>query len=119
VFCLLALLVAGCSPNPNALGVTDTGTVTGRLVDARTPTQPIQQALISVGTQTYRLSPSDNGAFAIPNVPIGTQPVRIDAIGYATVTLQVVVRKDQTTDISTGNPGAIGTAYGLAPTSPG
>jgi starvation-inducible outer membrane lipoprotein len=113
---LLAFLLAGCSPNPNALGVTDTGTVTGRLVDARTPTQPIQQAVIAVGTQTYRISPSDNGAFTIPNVPVGTQTVSITSIGYQPVTLQVVVRKDQTTDISVGNPGAVGTAYGLAPT---
>jgi hypothetical protein len=113
---LLAFPVAGCSPNPNALGVTDTGTVTGRLVDGRTPTQPIQQALVSIGTQTYRLAPSDNGAFTIANVPVGTQTVSITAIGYQPVTLQVVVRKDQTTDISVGNPGAVGTAYGLAPT---
>jgi hypothetical protein len=123
VFGLFALLSVpllganGCQ-NPNAGGVTDTGTITGRLVQTSDPTQPIQQAVISVGLQTYRLSPNDNGAFTIANVPIGTQTVRIDSVGYKPVTLQVVVRKDQTTDISTGNPGATGTAFGLAPLGP-
>lgn len=110
---------SGCQ-NPNPGGVQETGTVTGRLVDASAPTQPIQQAVISVGVQTYRLAPTDAGAFTIANVPTGTQTVRIDAVGFQPATLQVVIRKGQTTDISSnGTPGAAATAYGLAPTGPG
>ena len=117
---LLSLVLAACSPNPNAGGVTDTGTVTGRLVNARQPTQPIQQAIVTIGVQTYRLSPSDNGGFTISNVPTGTQTLTISSTGFDPVTLQVVVRKDQTTDIgSPTTPGGTSVPYGLAPTGPG
>lgn len=120
VLVLLSLALSACSPNPNAAGVTDTGTVTGRLVNARQPTQPIQQAIISIGVQTYRLSPSDSGGFTIPNVPTGTQTLSITSTGFDPVQLQIVVRKDQTTDIgSPTTPGGASVPYGLAPTGPG
>jgi Carboxypeptidase regulatory-like domain len=102
---LLGLAVA-CSPNPNALGVTDTGTVTGRVVDAKTQ-QPIPTVVVSVGGQTRYLSPSDQGGFTIQNMQIGTQPVLIHSPGYSDYSGSVIVRKDQTSDIG---------LIGLAPT---
>ncbi|MGB8267740.1 MAG: carboxypeptidase-like regulatory domain-containing protein [Candidatus Velthaea sp.] len=73
--------VAGCG-NPNPNGVTETGTITGRLVDAKTQ-QPIPQAQIRVGTIVYNVSAGDQGGFTLSNVPIGQQTVYITAIGYS------------------------------------
>ncbi len=95
---LIALLAAGCAPNPNGAGVTDTGQVVGRVVDQQTQA-PIQTAVVQVGEQTQRLSPADKGGFAFQNVPIGTQPVLITSPGYMSYPTQVVVRKDQQSDL--------------------
>jgi CarboxypepD_reg-like domain len=94
----LVALVAACSPNPNAAGVTDTGTVIGAVVDAKTK-QPLQTATIQIGAQSRYLSPSDTGQFTFQRVPIGTQPVLIKSPGYNGYPTQVVVRKDQTSDL--------------------
>jgi len=89
----LFALLAACAPNPNGQGVTDTGTITGRLVDAKTQA-PINAATVSVGAVSVRLSASDNGGFTL-TVPIGTQTVDINSIGYLPAHLQVVVHKNQ------------------------
>ena len=64
----------GCE-NPNAQGVTDRGGVTGTLVDAAHPTQPIASATIQIGTQVTRITPSDGGKFTLNDVPTGTQTI--------------------------------------------
>jgi len=90
---------AACAPNPNGPGVTDTGSVVGTVVDARDPTQPVPSATTQIGLQVPRLSPADTGRFTVNNVPTGTQTIQISSPGYATYSSQVVVRKDQTSDI--------------------
>ena len=117
VLCLLAagsvafLGASGCD-NPNGAGVTDTGSITGRLVDARTQ-QPISTVTIAVGASLVRrLSAADQGGFTLTDVPTGTQRVHITAIGYDPVDIPVVVRKGQSSDIGNGN------AYGLVSTAP-
>lgn len=90
---------SGCE-NPNPQGVTDTGSVVGTIVDARTPTQAIGTATIQIGLQVVRLSPADQGKFTVNNVPTGTQTIQISSPGYATYTTQIVVRKGQTSDIN-------------------
>jgi hypothetical protein len=90
-------LSAACSPNPNALGVTDMGTVIGRVVDAQTQ-QAIPAVVVNVGGQTRYLSPSDQGGFTI-TVQIGTQPILIHSPGYSDYNGSVVVRKGATSDI--------------------
>ena len=106
---LAALLAAGCSPNPNALGVTDRGGITGTLVDARRNAQTIQQAVVSVGAVAQTITSSNNGGFNLQNVPTGTQTLHISAPGYQAADVQVVVRVNQTTDIG---------VYQLAPLGP-
>jgi Carboxypeptidase regulatory-like domain len=88
----------GCE-NPNPEGVTDRGSVTGRLVDANHQDQPIPTATIQIGTQVMRISPADKGAFTVAGVPTGTQTIAISSPGYNTYTAQVVVRKDQTSEL--------------------
>jgi len=96
----LFALLAACAPNPNGLGVTDTGTITGRLVDAKTQA-PINSATVAVGAQAVRLTASDSGGFTL-TVPIGTQTVDINALGYVPAHLQVVVHKNQPSCITDG-----------------
>ena len=96
----LFALLAACAPNPNGQGVTDTGTITGRLLDAKTQ-QPINSATVAVGAQAVRLSASDAGGFTL-TVPIGTQSVDINAIGYVPAHLRVVVHKNQQSCITDG-----------------
>lgn len=96
----LVAVLTGCGPNPNGLGVADFGSVSGRVLDAAHPTQPIQQFTVSIGGQSRTVSPAANGQFGVDNVPIGTQSLTIFAIGYQTyVQPGIVVLKDQTTVI--------------------
>jgi len=96
----LVAVLSACGPNPNGLGVADFGSVSGRVVDAAHPTQPIPQFTVSIGGQSRTVSPAANGAYAVTNVPIGTQQLTIFAIGYQTyVQPGIVVLKDQTTVI--------------------
>lgn len=110
----LALPLAGAKgcDNPNEQGVTDRGYVTGRLVDAASPTTPISTATVQIGTLVYRLVGSDRGGFTIQNVPTGTQHVHIDAIGYIAADVDVIVHKDKPADIGGGQP------YALKPAGP-
>ena len=95
----LVAALAACGPNPNGQGVTDTGTVVGTVVDARTPTSAVPNATVQIGLQVQRLSPADSGRFTLQNVPTGTQTITISAIGYSPYTNQVVVRSNQTSDL--------------------
>ena len=87
---------AGCV-NPNAIGVQDTGSIYGRVIDARTE-QPIVNAIVSVNSVLNQKTGA-NGAFSISNVPVGTQTLTVYANGYQTTTVQgVVVAKNTATD---------------------
>ncbi|WP_317997541.1 carboxypeptidase-like regulatory domain-containing protein [Vulcanimicrobium alpinum] len=86
----------GCE-NPNGQGVADFGSVTGRVVDAKS-LQPIGAFTVAIGGQSRTVSPAQKGAFSVDKVPAGTQTLTIYAIGYQTYSLPgVVVQKDQTT----------------------
>ena len=91
----LACLLAGCV-NPNYIGVQDTGTVSGRVVDAVT-LKPIANAIVSVNSITNKHTLAD-GTFSLEGAPIGTQTVTVYQNGYQTSTTQVVVSKGQTSD---------------------
>ncbi len=95
----VALMGAKGCENPNALGVTDVGGVTGTLVDAGHPTQPIATATIQIGVQVTRISPSDGGKFVLNNVPTGTQTLSVSSPGYTAYSSPVVVRKGEVTAI--------------------
>lgn len=90
----VAATLAGCV-NPNAIGVQVYGTVTGVVVDARTQ-KPIPGALVSIGT-IVRTTDS-NGGFVLPNVPQGTQTLRVDAraFGYQSYTQDIDVGEGTT-----------------------
>jgi hypothetical protein len=105
----MALVLAGCSPNPNGQGVAEFGQVQGRVVDARTQ-QPIPQFTVTIAGQSVSISPAGNGVFKVDHVPIGTQTLQVYAIGYQSFQLPgIVVQKDQLTNIDQ--------LIGIAPTS--
>jgi hypothetical protein len=95
---IVLLGAKGCD-NPNGEGVTDRGNVVGRVVEASDPTLPVPVATVTIGLQTIRVEPADKGAFKLLNVPTGTQTLVIASPGYQSYTAQVVVRKDQTSDV--------------------
>ncbi len=100
---LIAVATLGGCQNPNPDGVTDFGTITGRLVDANSQ-QPIAQAQLHVGTVVQNIAPNDKGGFVLNHVPIGQQTVYITVIGYtlppeAQGGVSVIVQKDQNSDL--------------------
>ena len=99
-FALAGLLgCAGCQENPNPLGLTQSGTIVGRLIDAGSEA-PIAEATIYVGSSVHTLAASDRGGFALSGVPIGTQTLTIDAVGYTEpTTLAVLVAGGKTSDV--------------------
>lgn len=87
----------GCQPDPNHIGVQDYGSVTGRVIDAKT-NQPISTATVAVGT-TITATTDSAGAFTLGNVPAGTQTVRVSAAGYVTASVDTKIKKDQTAQL--------------------
>jgi len=80
----IALLLAGCV-NPNAIGVQQTGSIYGRVIDSTTQ-QPIFGAIVSVNSLTS-VKTDTTGSFNLPRVPIGTQTLTVYANGYQTQTV--------------------------------
>ena len=103
----LAIAVLASCSNPNGLGVADFGTVTGRVVD--TPSRlPISGATISIGNVVSVTAPTDQGGFILRNVPVGTQEIRIDAVGWQRYKTTITVTKNQSTDVGVvGLPSAL------------
>ncbi|GAC1355319.1 MAG: hypothetical protein NVSMB31_15730 [Vulcanimicrobiaceae bacterium] len=87
----------GCGGDPNHIGVQEYGSVTGRVIDAKT-NQPVNTALVAIGT-TVTATTDTQGAFTLNTVPAGTQTVTVSAGGYTTSSVDVKVRKDQTTQM--------------------
>lgn len=97
-----AATLGGCA-NPNPNGVTDTGTITGRLVDATTQ-QPILQAQLRVGTIVQNIAAGNQGGFTLNGVPVGQQTVYVTAIGYSLPPedqpgISVIVQSMQNSDL--------------------
>jgi TonB-dependent starch-binding outer membrane protein SusC len=95
-----------------------TGTVEGTVTDGRTG-EPLRGAQITVAETTLGALSGANGAFTISNVPVGTQRVQAQFLGFATVSQEVdvsagdVVRVDFTlTTEAIGLEGIVVTAAG-------
>ncbi|HEY8297984.1 MAG TPA: carboxypeptidase-like regulatory domain-containing protein [Candidatus Baltobacteraceae bacterium] len=80
----------GCT-NPNAIGVQDYGSVSGRVLDA-TNNRPVPNALISVGA-IYTAYADAQGGFTLATIPIGIQNVTASAPGYSRNSADVHVFK--------------------------
>lgn len=95
---MVTLLGAGCE-NPNGQGLQEFGSITGRLLDDQTG-QPItvSQTYVSVGSVVVT-SVDAKGGFTLGKVPVGKQTVNINALTYRTMSIDVNVVKDQTSDV--------------------
>ena len=95
--CMMPALVVTACANPNAIGVQDSGTVVGRVYDART-NQPLNGVIVSVGSLTTGHSGPD-GSFSLAQVPTGEQTLTVYALpGYLTpAPVQILVQSNQTT----------------------
>ena len=90
--CLIALTVVTVCFPPNArrLAAQQTGTITGRVVDAAAQRPLADVQVTVVGTQRGGTT-NENGEFRIGSVPAGQQTVRAQRIGYAPATLAITV----------------------------
>jgi hypothetical protein len=93
----LLLALAACV-NPNAIGVQDTGSINGRVIDASSQ-QPIANAIVSVSALINQQTGS-GGVFLLQNVPVGVQTLTVYANGYQTNTVpNINVVKGQNSDV--------------------
>jgi TonB-linked SusC/RagA family outer membrane protein len=91
---LLAVLgVASASP----LAAQATGTVRGRVTDAKTQ-RALSGAQVSLVGTTRRAVTGTNGEYSLANVPTGTARVRAELIGYTPADRTVTVAAGQTAD---------------------
>jgi TonB-dependent SusC/RagA subfamily outer membrane receptor len=75
------------------------GTVQGLVIDGGTR-RPVAGAQVSlVGTQIAQLT-NEQGRFMLLNVPAGTHTVRVELLGYNTVTREVVVTAGQQSTVN-------------------
>ena len=76
------------------------GKIAGRVVEKETGSPAVGVNVILI--DTYLGSATDeNGRFTILNIPPGTYSIRVDAIGFATITMKDVrVTTSQTTELS-------------------
>lgn len=71
------------------------GTITGRVTDAATGT-PIAGARVEVANTELRAATTEDGKFALTNVPVGTQVVQVRMLGYAPQQQTVTVADGET-----------------------
>lgn len=116
VLALIALvLMAGCGGsgsgddgNPPTPPATDTGTVTGRVVKADSPTDPIPSSLVKInaGGTIYSATTDNLGEFTLANIPVGDGTIDITAEttnnpDYTNQTLEnVTIVKNQLTSVT-------------------
>lgn len=92
-----ALVLSGC-PNPNAIGVQQTGSVRASCVLASTG-QPVVDALVAVNATQTTHSGSD-GVALLTGVPIGPQNVTADAPGLHGGPVPVQVTENNTSSVT-------------------
>ena len=83
----------------NILGVlyASNGKIAGRVVEKETGSPAVGVNVILIDTYLGAAT-DENGRFTILNIPPGTYSIRVDAIGFATITMKDVrVTTSQTT----------------------
>ena len=95
---LAAALLTGC-PNPNAIGVQTTGSLTVTCVQASNG-QPVSGALVSIGSTLVETT-NGNGVATFNAVPTGTQNVVANAPGLTgSTTVTIVENQSKSATIS-------------------
>jgi TonB-linked SusC/RagA family outer membrane protein len=76
---------------PAPVTAQNTGQIVGRVVSAATGQPLIGAQVVVADLRIGGLTQAPEGRFAIPNVPVGTHQIRVEIIGYATMTQTVTV----------------------------
>lgn len=76
--------------SPAAAAAQPTGTVTGTVTDATTG-RPLAQAQVSIPSSNQGTLTTEAGRYVILNVPAGEREVRVDLIGYSSVSATIDV----------------------------
>ena len=84
-----SVVLAGAAPARTA-GAQESGSITGRIVDAATQA-PLEAANVSVDGIGRAALTSSVGAFGITGIPAGSYVLRVFALGYAPVALTDVI----------------------------
>jgi TonB-linked SusC/RagA family outer membrane protein len=77
----------------------NTGSVTGRVLDAQT-NQPVSAVQVYIEGLDLGVLSQQNGGFLLLGVPAGTHTVTVERIGYRSATAQVTVSAGQTVEQS-------------------
>jgi TonB-dependent starch-binding outer membrane protein SusC len=83
----LSLLLLTAIPG---LAASQTGTIAGRVVDSGTQA-PLGAAQIQIESLGIGVLSQASGQFQLPNVPAGTHTVRVQRLGYGTVSQSITV----------------------------
>ena len=75
-----------------------TGTITGRVIEASSNT-PLVGVNVGLAGTTLGAATDTSGRFAISNVPVGTYTVEASLVGYMTEAQQIQVRTAETTQL--------------------
>jgi TonB-dependent SusC/RagA subfamily outer membrane receptor len=86
----LALATLGFVSTAGGLEAQETGTITGRVIDAQSM-QPLASAQVAIPGLGIGVLTQQNGRFILLNVPAGTQTVTVQRIGYRTLSETVPV----------------------------
>jgi TonB-linked SusC/RagA family outer membrane protein len=102
---LVAAALFAAGPSPGAAQTT--GTVQGRVVEAGTQRPLVNSQVSIVGTGRGMLT-NENGEFLLPGVPVGTQRIRVEYIGFTSIEQTVRVEAEQVARVNfTLDPHAI------------
>ena len=79
--------------------VAPTGRITGHVVEART-SNPLVAVLVKVQATGQQALSGEDGAFEIPDVPIGKQTLIVSVVGYGLVRRDVEVVANEAADVT-------------------
>jgi TonB-dependent SusC/RagA subfamily outer membrane receptor len=94
---LLAALLIGAVPT-GTLEAQETGTVTGRVTDARS-LGPVSAAQVYISELSIGVASRDDGRFILVGVPAGTHTVTVQRLGYRATTQQISVAAGETASV--------------------
>ncbi len=95
----LAVVLAGLSMAATPLVAQSTGTIRGQVVESSTQ-RPMAGVQVAIPDTRQGALTNQQGNYLIMNVPVGSHPVSVQIIGYATVEATVEVQAGQATDLN-------------------
>lgn len=99
IFTLIAAAALGLGVAATPAAAQQTGMLSGSVQDATTA-RSLEAARVNILALNMGTLTNQQGRFQLANVPAGTHELRVEYLGYETVTEEVVVRPGETTTVS-------------------